>query len=80
MIDRDQLELRSCLSKVAHGTKREADAHARRVPKKDGKRAKVYRCAFAPDHSPHYHVGHNFKDRKGRLNLDLPAFVTQHRA
>lgn len=73
MIDRDEIERRSCLSKKAHGTKREAEDHARRVPKKNGRRAKVYRCAFAPDHSPHFHVGHNYSARIGRLHLDFKS-------
>ncbi len=80
MISAGVIEQRSCLSKVRHGTKEEARAHARRLPKRDGRKAQAYRCAFAPDHSPHYHAGHNFKDRKGRLKLDIPAFISQSRA
>lgn len=69
---------RSCEGKRKYYLKADAVLAARRVPKKEGRKAKAYPCHFAPVHTPHFHVGHNFSDREGRLKIDIPAFVSAH--
>jgi hypothetical protein len=62
MIDKDWLRWRSCTSKHRHNLKAEADLAAHRTPKKNGRRAKAYRCEYCPG----WHVGHDFSAREKR--------------
>lgn len=71
-----EIQRRACTSKVQYGLKEWARTVARRTPKKEGRKAKAYLCPFAPAHLPHFHVGHDLSDRKGRLNIDYESLLT----
>lgn len=63
---------RSCTEKKQYYSKLLAKQSARRVPPRDGRRAKVYRCHFCNA----YHVGHHAYLPNGRPRYDIPSPTT----